>query len=333
MRVEAYWDRIASGGRPATGDSRGAGHGAPGSPRSTRSTRPASTAYAALAESRPPRRGSTAVRARGGGRRWASAPPRSRVTARPRHASRRTVIMRLAARSLMGTAWTRHRLRSGPARGPGPGSRGARRGYAHRGTGPVLSLRHHSRRWPGRVIAVVGESPILTFAGRGGDLHPAGTIRHPAQDPRARVPGAVPSGGVGPDRRRGHGADGAARHRHQGPTDQEIADGVDQQFKNIRKNFKTEPEFRAELSRSGFQTPEEFRRYLTDIQRKAAYRNRLVEKTPGGWQAQAHPADRKGDEGLLRPVSGPAAPAAGHHLLPEHHRSHPRPPPRPKRGR
>lgn len=61
-------------------------------------------------------------------------------------------------------------------------------------------------------------------------------------------------------------------------TDQEIADGVEQQFKNVRQRFTSELDFRSELSRSGFQTPEEFRRYLTDIQRKAALRNRLIEK-------------------------------------------------------
>ncbi|MEO8633932.1 MAG: peptidylprolyl isomerase [Gemmatimonadales bacterium] len=61
-------------------------------------------------------------------------------------------------------------------------------------------------------------------------------------------------------------------------TDQEIAEGVDQQFRNVRQRFTSEVDFKAELSRSGFQTPEEFRRWLTDNQRKAALRNRLVSK-------------------------------------------------------
>lgn len=61
-------------------------------------------------------------------------------------------------------------------------------------------------------------------------------------------------------------------------TDQEIADGVDQQFKNVRQRFTSEIDFRSELAKSGFLTPEEFRRYLTEIQRKAALRNRLIEK-------------------------------------------------------
>lgn len=64
-------------------------------------------------------------------------------------------------------------------------------------------------------------------------------------------------------------------------TDQEIADGVDQQFRNIRQRFASEVDFRNELARSGFQTPEEFRRWLTDGQRKAALRNRLIDKLKG----------------------------------------------------
>ena len=64
-------------------------------------------------------------------------------------------------------------------------------------------------------------------------------------------------------------------------TDQEIAEGVDQQYKNVRQRFTSEVDFRAELARSGFQTPEEFRRWLTDSQRKAALRNRLTEKLRG----------------------------------------------------
>ena len=71
-------------------------------------------------------------------------------------------------------------------------------------------------------------------------------------------------------------------------TDQEVADGVDQQFRNIRQRFTSEVDFRAELARSGFQTPEEFRRWLAENQRKAALRNQLIEKLKG--------------EGKLKPV-------------------------------
>jgi peptidyl-prolyl cis-trans isomerase SurA len=71
-------------------------------------------------------------------------------------------------------------------------------------------------------------------------------------------------------------------------TDQEVADGVDQQFRNIRQRFTSEVDFRAELMKSGFQTPEEFRRWLGENQRKAALRNRLIEKLKG--------------EGKLKPI-------------------------------
>lgn len=61
-------------------------------------------------------------------------------------------------------------------------------------------------------------------------------------------------------------------------TDQELSEGVEQQFRNVRQRFTSEVDFKAELAKSGFQTPEEFRRWLTDNQRKAALRNRLVAK-------------------------------------------------------
>ena len=61
-------------------------------------------------------------------------------------------------------------------------------------------------------------------------------------------------------------------------SDAEISDGVEQQFHNVRQRFTSEVDFKNELARSGFQTPEEFRRWLTDSQRKAALRNRLISK-------------------------------------------------------
>ncbi|HEU4587949.1 MAG TPA: peptidylprolyl isomerase [Gemmatimonadales bacterium] len=61
-------------------------------------------------------------------------------------------------------------------------------------------------------------------------------------------------------------------------TDQEIADGVEQQIKKIRSNFSSELEYAAELKKAGFQTPDEYRRWLNDQQRRAAYQNRLIDK-------------------------------------------------------
>ena len=72
-------------------------------------------------------------------------------------------------------------------------------------------------------------------------------------------------------------------------TDQEIADGVQQQISKIRANFTSEVDYKNELRKAGFQTPEEYRRWLTDQQRRAAFQNRLIEKLRG--------------EGKLKPVA------------------------------
>jgi peptidyl-prolyl cis-trans isomerase SurA len=61
-------------------------------------------------------------------------------------------------------------------------------------------------------------------------------------------------------------------------TDEEVASGVEEQVRKVRGNFGSELEFASELKKAGFQTPEEYRRWLTDQQRRAAYQNRLIEK-------------------------------------------------------
>jgi peptidyl-prolyl cis-trans isomerase SurA len=61
-------------------------------------------------------------------------------------------------------------------------------------------------------------------------------------------------------------------------TDEEIASGVEEQVRKVRSNFTSEVDYKAELKKAGFQTPEEYRRWLTDQQRRAAFQNRLVEK-------------------------------------------------------
>ena len=60
-------------------------------------------------------------------------------------------------------------------------------------------------------------------------------------------------------------------------TDEEIADGVEQQVRQVRDNFTSELDYKNELKRAGFDTPEEYRRYLTDQQRRAAFQNRLID--------------------------------------------------------
>lgn len=77
-------------------------------------------------------------------------------------------------------------------------------------------------------------------------------------------------------------------------TDQEVSEGAEEQFRNVRKRFTSELDFRNELARSGFQTPEEFRRWLTESQRKAALRNRLLAKLREEGQLKpVQPTDRE----------------------------------------
>ena len=72
-------------------------------------------------------------------------------------------------------------------------------------------------------------------------------------------------------------------------TDQEIADGVEQQVRKVRENFASEVDYKNELKKAGFQTPEEYRRWLTDQQRRAALQNRLIDglKSAGKLKAVA----------------------------------------------
>jgi peptidyl-prolyl cis-trans isomerase SurA len=72
-------------------------------------------------------------------------------------------------------------------------------------------------------------------------------------------------------------------------TDEEIASGVEEQIRKVRSNFSSEVDYTSELRKAGFQTPEEYRRWLTDQQRRAAFQNRLIEKLR--------------NEGKLKPVA------------------------------
>ncbi|HEY8256455.1 MAG TPA: peptidylprolyl isomerase [Gemmatimonadales bacterium] len=72
-------------------------------------------------------------------------------------------------------------------------------------------------------------------------------------------------------------------------TDQEIADGVDQQVRKVRANFGSEVDYRSELKKAGFETPEEYRRWLTDQQRRAAFQNRLIDKLRGDGKLKSVP--------------------------------------------
>jgi len=64
-------------------------------------------------------------------------------------------------------------------------------------------------------------------------------------------------------------------------TDADVQNAVDEQARRVRSQFPSDAEFRAQLSAAGFGTPEEYRRWLADQQRRSAYQQRYLEKLRG----------------------------------------------------
>jgi peptidyl-prolyl cis-trans isomerase SurA len=60
--------------------------------------------------------------------------------------------------------------------------------------------------------------------------------------------------------------------------DQEVLGAVEEQIRSVRGQFRTEAEFRQALLGAGLGAPEEYRRWLTDKQRRAAYQQRYIGK-------------------------------------------------------
>lgn len=60
-------------------------------------------------------------------------------------------------------------------------------------------------------------------------------------------------------------------------TEQEVQDAVEKTVKNVRNNFASETEFQRQLRLAAFGGPEEWRRWLTENQRRAILRDRLLE--------------------------------------------------------
>jgi peptidyl-prolyl cis-trans isomerase SurA len=60
--------------------------------------------------------------------------------------------------------------------------------------------------------------------------------------------------------------------------DSELTAAVEQRVRQVRGQFQTEEQFRDLLRRSGFGSPEEYRRWLMDEQRRNALQERLIEK-------------------------------------------------------
>ena len=61
-------------------------------------------------------------------------------------------------------------------------------------------------------------------------------------------------------------------------TDQEVTEGVNERVRSVRSRFTSEVDYARELRNAGFQTPDEFRRYLAEQQRREFLRVRLMER-------------------------------------------------------
>ena len=77
-------------------------------------------------------------------------------------------------------------------------------------------------------------------------------------------------------------------------TDEEVAAAVDARVRQQRRNIPSEVDYRAELKREGFLTPEEYRRWLTDQQRRFFLRERYLSHLQAqGRLEKVQPNDRE----------------------------------------
>jgi peptidyl-prolyl cis-trans isomerase SurA len=60
--------------------------------------------------------------------------------------------------------------------------------------------------------------------------------------------------------------------------DAEVSSTVDRQLRDIRSRFSSDAEFRAELTKAGLGSPEEYRRFLTDQVRRNELQRRVMDK-------------------------------------------------------
>src|SRR5438093_1377368 len=86
-------------------------------------------------------------------------------------------------------------------------------------------------------------------------------------------------------------------------SDQEVQDQVEQTVQNVRKQFTAVTEFQAQLRAAGFQSEEEWRRWLADNQRRSILQQRLIELLR--------------PKGKLRPgeISPPVESPFGYHII------------------
>ncbi len=64
-------------------------------------------------------------------------------------------------------------------------------------------------------------------------------------------------------------------------TDAEVQGAVDDQVRRVRAQFPNEVQFRNQLVTAGFNTPEEYRRWLSENQRRSAYAQKYIQKLQG----------------------------------------------------
>jgi len=63
--------------------------------------------------------------------------------------------------------------------------------------------------------------------------------------------------------------------------DGDVQNAVDEQVRRVRAQFQTEALFRAQLVAAGFNTTEEYRRWLSENQRRSAYAQKYIQKLTG----------------------------------------------------
>jgi peptidyl-prolyl cis-trans isomerase SurA len=77
-------------------------------------------------------------------------------------------------------------------------------------------------------------------------------------------------------------------------TDEQVNAAVDEQVRNVRRRYQSDQQYRADLQKTGFFSPEEYRRWLTETQRKELVRNQYLDRLRGGGKLKAViPTDRE----------------------------------------
>ena len=157
-----------------------------------------------------------------------------------------------------------------------------------------------------RVVAVVGNSAILEsqlqeeMFGRqqGGQSLPADTAGYRAQVLSDLIDQEVV-------------VQLAARDTTIVVTDNDVADAVENRYREVRRGFTSEVDFRKELQQAGFGTPEEYRRWLSDQQRRRILQNKYFAKAKDkGALKEVVPTERELRDYFERATDRGQSPAA-----------------------